>query len=311
MRITSNMMMNNYLNTLSSNLSSMTEYQKQSASGKRIDSLSDDPVGLISVMSCNVKLAQNSDYGDSLDSALAWLKQTDTSAYQLNELAQSAYETLIQVTNDSYTGGDKAAAAEYIGQLRDQALTIANAQSSDKYIFGGYNVNKPPFTVDGSGKVLYNGLDLTDTTNADLVTKSTQSIQYEIGPGIKMDISITGTELMGMGEDNLYTTLDDLYNALKSNASADELGGYITKLQNGQSNALSVESKVGGMINRLELMQNRYEEETLDIKELKSNVEDVDIAEAYMNYSMAKTVYDAALKIGTQIIQNTVLDYLK
>lgn len=310
MRITSNMMMNNYLNTLSGNLASLTEYQRQSSSGKRIDSLSDDPVGLISIMSCNVKLERNSEYGAAVDSALAWLEQTDTSAYQMNELSQSAYETLLEVANDSYTASDKTAAAEYIKQLRDQTLTIANSQSSDKYIFGGYNVNNAPFTVDGSGNILYNGLDLTDETNPDLIAKGTQAIQYEIGPGIKMDISITGTELMGTGEGNIYTVLDDLYQALQSDASADELDDYITKLQNCQSDILSVESKVGGMVNRLELMQNRYEEETLSIKELKSNVEDVDIAEAYMNYSMAKTVYDAALQVGTQIIQKSILDYL-
>jgi flagellar hook-associated protein 3 FlgL len=74
---------------------------------------------------------------------------------------------------------------------------------------------------------------------------------------------------------------------------------------------LTIEAKVGGMVNRLELLQNRYEEEDLTYKELKSNVENVDIAEAYTNYSMAKTVYDAALKVGTQIIQASILDYLK
>ena len=310
MRVTNNMMKNNYLNTLSNNLAALTEYQKQSSSGKAIDSLSDDPVGLIKIMSCNVKLERNSEYSSAVDSALSWLKETDTAAYQLNELTQSAYETLLEVANDSYTEGDKAAAAEYIKQLRDEALSIANSQSNDKYMFGGYNVTNAPFTVDGGGNVLYNGLDLTDETDPDLITKSGQAIQYEIGPGIQMDISITGTELMGTGEDNLYTVLDDLYQALSSDASADELGSYITKLQNNQDKILSVESKVGGMVNRLELMKNRYAEETLTVKELKSNVEDVDIAEAYMNYSMAKTVYEAALQVGTQIIQRSILDYL-
>ena len=310
MRITNNMMMNKYLGSLNNNLSSLTEYQDQVSTGKAINALSDDPVALISIMSCNVKLNKNAQYESTVESAMTWLNQTDTSVYELNEVIQSAYETLIEASNDSFTAEDKAAAAEYIMQLRDQVLTLANGQTSDKYLFGGYNVNNAPFTLDAGGNILYNGIDLTDATNADLIAKGEQSITYEIGPGILMGISITGTELLGTGDNNTYSVLDDLYNALISDASADELGGYITKLQDCQSNALTVEAKVGGMVNRLELMKNRYEEEDLAYTELKSNVEDVDIAEAYMNYSMARMVYNSALQVSTQILQATILDYL-
>ena len=116
---------------------------------------------------------------------------------------------------------------------------------------------------------------------------------------------------MGTGDGNIYTVLDNIYNALSSDASADELGDFISDVQDCQSSVLTVESKVGGMINRLELMQNRYEQEDIAYKELKSNIEDVDYAEAYMNFSMARTVYESALKVGTQIIQASILDYLK
>jgi flagellar hook-associated protein 3 FlgL len=216
----------------------------------------------------------------------------------------------MEVSNDDLTPDDKMAAAEYIAQLRDQVLTIANGQTSDKFLFGGYNVNNKPFTVDSDGNILYNGIDLTDADNEDLIAAGSQSITYEVGADITMEISITGTELMGTGEGNIYTVLDDLYNALISDAPASELGQYITKLQDCQSNVLTTESKVGGMVNRLELLQDRYEQEDLTYKELKTNVENVDIAEAYMNYSMAKTVYSAALQVGTQIIQASILDYI-
>ena len=74
---------------------------------------------------------------------------------------------------------------------------------------------------------------------------------------------------------------------------------------------LTTDAKVGGMINRLNLLKNRYEEEELTYREQKSILEDVDLAEAYTNYSMAMTVYNAALKVGTQIIQASILDYMK
>jgi flagellar hook-associated protein 3 FlgL len=311
MRITNNMMMSNYLSSLNGNLTRMQDYQDQVTTGKAINSLSDDPVALISIMSSSAKLDRNSQYESVVESALTWLNQTDSSAYQLNQVLQSAYETAVQSANDGLSPTDKSAMAEYIAQLRDQVLSIANGQTSDKYLFGGYNVDNPPFTVDGSGNILYNGLDLTDGANPALTAAGSQSITYEIGVGIPMDISITGTELLGTGENNAYTVLDNLSKALAGNASADELGQYISKLQDCQSNALNTESKVGGMVSRLELLQDRYEQEDLNYTELKSNVQDVDIAEAYMNFSMAKTVYSSALQVSTQIIQASILDYLK
>ncbi len=309
MRITSNIMMNNYLKNLNNNLKDLYEYQQQVSSDKVINSISDDPVRFISSLQCKAKLRKNEQYQSTVESAITWLEETESSVSELNKVIKSAYETAIEVSNDHLTEEDKEAAAALIAQLRDHVVTIANSQSSDKYLFGGYNVNKKPFSVSG-GVIYYNGLDLTDETNPDLIAMGTQSIKYEIGHDVTMDISITGTELLGTGNDNIYSVLDGLYNALVSDADADELSGYITKLQDVQSNVLTMQTSVGGVINRLELLQNRYEEECLTYTEKKSNIEDVDIAEAYMNYSMAQAVYNAALEVGTQIIQRSVLDYL-
>ncbi|MGI6192274.1 MAG: flagellar hook-associated protein FlgL [Christensenellales bacterium] len=311
MRITNNMMLKNYLSNLNSNLTTLTDYQYKVASGKNINKLSDDPIALISIMNSNVKLQKNAEYTDTVETAIAWLNQTDTSVYQMNEVIQSAYETLVKAVNDSMAPEDKASSAAYIAQLRDQAVTIANGQSGTKFLFGGYNVNNKPFVVDENGKLLYNGYDLTDDTNPDLLAAEGEAITYELGSGISMEISVTGVELMGKGEDNIYNVLDKLYHALMNDAPADELGTYITKLQNCQHDVLTTDAKVGGMINRLTLLKNRYEEEDLTYREMKSNVEDVDLADAYTNYVMSMTVYNAALKVGTQIIQASILDYLR
>lgn len=311
MRITSNMMKNDFLKNLNTNLTSLTKSQRQIATGKALNSLSDNPVKLIYSMNCKVKLSKTVQYKSTVDSALDWLDQTESSVSELNDILKSAYDTAVQMSNDDLTIEDKNAAAELILQLRDHVLGLANSQSSDRYIFGGYNVNKAPFVADGLGGIKYNGVDLTDATNAELISMDGESMQYEIGYNVKMDISVTGTELMGTGDNNIYSMLNDFYNALRSDAPASELSGFITKTQDAQSSTLSTLSKVGGMINRMELMQNRYEDERLMYVEQKSNVEDVDYAEAYMNYSMSKSVYEAALQVGTEIMQRTVLDYMR
>ena len=311
MRITNGMVLDNYLKNINKNMGSMVNLQNQMSSGKRLSKLSDDPVNAVSVLQYRVKLYKGEQYKENVDKGLTWMEQTESSVMELNEVLKSAYEAAVEAANDYLTEEDKAATAELIGQLRDHIVTIGNARSGDKYLFGGYNTNKAPFTVDGSGKLLYNGLDLADASNPALIDEKGTSIEYEVGFNLKMNVAVNGAELMGTGEDSVYTILDNLYNALKSDASAEELSGYTSKLLEGQSRVLSAVADIGGRVNRLELISNRYEEDSLMYTDMTSKLEDVDQAEAIMNYKMAEFVYNAALQIGSKIIQPSLVDFLK
>jgi flagellar hook-associated protein 3 FlgL len=310
-RITSGMMKDNYLKCLNRNMASMVGLQYKMATGKRLNKMSDDPVDAMSVMQFRVKLYRNEQYRQSVESGLTWLQQTESSVSELNELLKSAYEAVIQMSNDFLGDDDKGAAAELIGQLRDHVLTIGNAQSGAQYIFGGHNTKKAPFSADGSGKPVYNGLDLTDDTNPALIEESETNIAYEVGFNLRMNVSVNGVQLLGMGDDNIYTMLDNLYNALKGGASADELTVYAGELQNAQSHVLSVLGDIGGRVNRLELISNRYEEDKLMYTDIKSKLEEVDQAEALMNFKIAEYVYNAALQVGSKIVQPSLVDFLK
>jgi len=310
MRITNGMILSNYMDNLNKNLARMDKYQKQIATNKRITKLSDDPVGAISTMRCRVKLYRIEQYKKNIDNAQTWLKQTETSVLEMNEVIKSAYETCVHVANDYMSSAEKNAAAELIGQLRDHALMIGNSKSGDKYVFAGHNTGNPPFTLDGSGNILYNGLNLENDTNPDLIAEDNKSIVYEIGYHMNMQVTLPGTKLMDMGENNIHSVLDDLYTAMKGDASAEQLSGYIDKLQGCQNHLMAVEAEIGGKVNRLELVANRYDEDFINYTELKSSIEDVDLAEATMLYTMAESVYMAALRIGANIIQPSLADFL-
>lgn len=311
MRVTSNMMLSGYLKNLGNNMSELNKLQNKMATGKRITKPSDDPIGIISSMQTRVKIYKSDQYKRNVEKSLTWLEQTESSVLELNDMLKTAYEKAVYMSNDFLSPEDKIATAEMIEQLRDHVLTIGNAKSGDKYIFGGYNVTSPPFVVDDSGNILYNGIDLTDASNPALLSEDKASIQYEIGFDVVMDISTTGTQLFGMGDNNVYTVLDDFCNALRNDASAEEISQYIAKLQDCQTHVMSVDASVGGRVGRLELIQNRFEDDVLMYEAIKSNIEDVDQAEAIMNYKMSEFVYMAALQIGNNIVQTSLINFLK
>lgn len=311
MRVTNSMLLSNYLKNVNSNLNSVGEMQQQMATGKRINKISDDPIGAISSMQVRTKLYKTEQYQKNVDKALSWLDESESSVLELNEVLKSAYETAVNQSTGTMDPQDKAAAAELIGQLRDHLVTIGNAKSGDKYIFGGYNVTNAPFQVDASGNIKYNGVDLTDEANAALTDMADDSINFSVGFNITLGISINGAKLLGTGDDNLYTMLDDFYYALNADATPQELSGFITKIQDAQNNVLSIEAEIGGKTNRLELIQNRFEDDILTYTDRKSKIEDVDEADAIMNYKMAETVYQASLQVGGDIIQLSLVDFLK
>lgn len=311
MRVTNSMIVNGYLSNLNNNLSALSKNQSQMATGKRITTISDDPVGVLKSMQMRVKLYRMDQYKANLDTAQTWLKQTETAVEHMNEIVQSAYESTIKASSDYIADSDRKAIAEIIGQLRDHILELTNTKLGDKYIFGGYNTEQKPFTIDSAtGNILYNGFDLADDTNAALIAESEQNIEIEIGFGMRSRLSLNGTELLEMGSDNLYAVMDNLYNLLKNEGSTTEISAYTTKLMKAQTNLLAVRAEIGGRTTRLDLVTSRYEDDFLNYTEFKSNIEDVDEAEVIMNYKMAETVYNAALKIGGNIIQPSLVDYL-
>ncbi|MDL2220633.1 flagellar hook-associated protein FlgL [Eubacteriales bacterium OttesenSCG-928-N14] len=310
MRVTQNMMMSKFKTNLSSNLERMDRYQMQIATNKRITRLSDDPIGVIGSMTARVRLYRIEQYSKNVETAQGWLEQAETSIKEMNGILQDAYELAVNSAGTDKTEEDKQKNAEVIKQLRDHVVQIGNTMYGDKYIFGGYNTNRPPFEL-RADELYYNDQLLSDDTNPDLLAEDAESLQFEIGTGMYTDVSFPGTKILGTGEDHIYAVMDELYGLLMNNGSAEDIGKSITKLQDSQAKLLAKQAEVGGRTTRLEMVSSRYEDDFLSYTDRKSNVEDADQAEVIMQMKMAEAVYLSALNVGAKIIQPTLADFLR
>ena len=137
-----------------------------------------------------------------------------------------------------------------------------------------------------------------------------QIIQYDIGSGLKTDVSVSGVELLGYGDNNIIKIYDDLIATLKSGAETEKISAIADKLKVKQSDILSIAADIGGRTNRLDLVASRYESDAINYETVRSNVEDIDMAEVIMNLKFAEAVYNAALAAGARIIQPSLLEFL-
>jgi len=310
MRLTGSMLSDRFLADLQRNTTRLGRLQSQLSTNRRLSRLSDDPVGTIKTLNVRRKLADLEQYQRNIADAKDWLLHSETAVLELNEMVKTAFEKTVQAANGAMGEDERQAVAVQIRQLRDHIVQVGNAARGDSYLFGGFQATEPPFTTDAAGLVSYQGVPLGSESAAQLADMKTQAIRFDIGTGLQTVASINGPELLGTGDRNLIQVFDRLIDSLSMDPAGD-LGSRITELQKSQTEILSVAADIGGRMNRLELVQLRYEQDELNYKNVKSDVEDIDLAEATMQLKMSEAVYSAALAIGARVIQPSLVDFLR
>jgi flagellar hook-associated protein 3 FlgL len=305
------MMIGSFLSNINKNMSLMDKYQYQLYTGRRIRDLSDDPIGIMSCLESRSKLRKLDMHNASIASAKSWLTQTESSLDEINDVISQVYETAVNAANGTMSAQDKKAAAELVEQMRQHVVQLGNSTFGDRYIFGGFNTTGAPFKVADDGTLLYNGVDLVTAPALQTDALKAQVIRYATGMSVTTDVSINGVELMGTGDNNLNKILSDFVAALQSDASSEDLGQFVGLLQGKQQDVLSMLADVGGRTNRLDMMAASNIDDELNYTEMLSDVEDVDQAEATMAFKMAQAVYRSALQVGAQVIQPTLMDFLR
>ncbi|MCL1816351.1 MAG: flagellar hook-associated protein FlgL [Clostridiales bacterium] len=139
-----------------------------------------------------------------------------------------------------------------------------------------------------------------------------EQIEFWVGTGLKMDAVLNSISLIGSGPDNLYTMLDNLYTDLMGGQTVPNIqSSYISKLQKQQAGLLAKSAEIGGRMNRLEMMENRYEVDFINYTQIKSDAEDADLAQLIMDFTMAMNIYEAALSAGAMIMQKSLVDFIR
>lgn len=311
MRITNAMIVNNFMNNMNRNLARMDKLQGQIGTMKKNARVSDDPIGVATSMMARARLMKIDQYAANVANAKTWTTQSETALSEMNEMLKRIEELHITSANGTNSEESRTAIAQEVEQMRDQILTSLNYTYGDRFIFGGYNTDHAPFVYNG-GELYYDGVPLINQTPGDIANANVlqaQQIEYELIEGIKLDVSMSGVRVIGMGDKNIIGIIDKYIAELKSPSTPPV--DYITELQKSQTHILSLMSEVGGKQNRLDLMEDRYSIDDLNYSALLSVMEDIDLESTTTEFKMAECVYQAALSMGARIIQPSLLDFLK
>lgn len=311
MRVTGNMLASNLLNNLYGNLKHLNRYQNQISSNSRILRLSDDPIGAVSAIQIGNDLSKNSQYTKNVADAKSWLDQTEDILMEMNDVLLRVKEIAVQAGNGTYTEEQRNAIIEEAKQMMDHFLDLANTKFAGKYIFGGFNTTSVPFQMTGT-TVSYNSIaDISAATLAEITYENSQIREYNLSASTTFNVSLTGVQVIGTGTQNIFSLFQGFINDLQTNTVTPELIEYSSKFTDAQEQILSLIADVGGRQTRLENMSVRYQNEELNLTELYTKVAGINEAEVITQYKMAENTYNAALQVGAQIIQRSLVDFLR
>ena len=144
------------------NFSSLNEEiqktQNKISTGKNILLASDDPTGSVQLSGLQVILGRINQYNKNIESSNERLTLLDKNLQNINTIMVRAQELIIQASSDVLGPSDRESLALEIDEMKQEILSIANAQDSNgSFLFSGYKTSTLPFVKDNDGLVNYNG----------------------------------------------------------------------------------------------------------------------------------------------------------
>ena len=301
MRITNNMLINNMVNYINSNLTRMDKYQAQLATGKKIQVPSDDPVVAARALKLRTDVAEIQQYQRNLKDAQSWLEITESALSDMGDIFQRVRE-LIVGSDAIESPEDLQATKNEIIQLRTQLINLGNSAYAGRYIFTGFKTDQK--LLDEAGNFL------VDVSNS-------EQIFYQIGLADSVNINVLGGDLFNSGTDitagstgKFIQDMNELIQAF-DDADYEAIRSMTQNFSDNLDNVLRLRADVGARINRLELTANRMMNDNTNFTRLMSENENVDMTDTIMNLKNEENVYRASLAGGARIIMPSLIDFLR
>lgn len=324
MRISENTTYNNFLYNLGNSQSSLQATMQQLSSQQQVSKPSDNPLAASQIMALSSSLTQNKTYANTIKDAIN-LSQTQDSALSGLSDQMLRIRTLVQASANGAYGPDELKSNKTeLSSVMASVVDSLNADYGGRYVFAGTKIDKPPFelvkaTADDAANNVQAG-DIIGIKYNGSTTNQTRSISS----GVSIDLATNGANIVGgTTQGGAGTQLGDYFaNVIKTlntginkpdqlAAAQSSLGGELLgQTSNFSDKVVNVRTTIGAVVNRLNIASAQNTSQNLNLTTMKSNVQDVDMAKAYMEYQKDQTTYQSTLAMGTKIMNTTILNYM-
>jgi flagellar hook-associated protein 3 FlgL len=242
---------------------------------------------------------------DSLDASYAAMQG-------LKQISDRATEIATR-SDDLATPEELKTYGTEVDQLIERTLQLANSRNQSNYLFGGTETSQPPYVATrdpATGQIT--GVTYQGTNNVP---------QSEIAEGITIAVTVPGQDTSGQGgprgliADSRYGA--DLFNhliALRDNLNSGNAATVrdtdLPALLKDEDNVLFHFGNVGALQTRLDTASTFANSRSISLDGLVSKEADADLSQTLVALSEVQNAYQAALKTGGTILNQSLLDYI-
>lgn len=303
-RISTSMLFERGANAMLEQQAKLSKTELQLATGKRISSPKDDPAAAAYLLDLRGTISQVEQYQANSDRVRARLELEDTTLQGVTDMMPRILELAIQGQNDTNSASDRVAIAQELRQINDELFALANTKDSNgEYIFAGFDADSPPFTNTADGVFAYTG----DMGTRSLQISASRQVQdRDNGFDVFMNVEIaTG---VNPGEKrNIFATLHQVIVGLEADAPDS---AYLDDIHLAQQHVLEFRTTAGARLNTLEDQQSVNDDFLLTMQTAKSEIEDLDYAEAVSRFQQQLLALQAAQQSFSKVQGLSLFNYL-
>ena len=309
MRVTNGNMMSSYLKDIQNNLQSMDKLNTQMNTGKQVNKVSDDPLRAVKIMNLNNEIADIEKYNYNADEITGWLDMTDEALDTVGTLT-SEIKTLLTSISGAYGKDEIKAIQTNVNEKIKQIGEAFNTTYAGKYIFGGSITDEQPvkITTDENGNVK---LSINNSEKEGI----NANLSAAVSNGIKVDYNLNINQVTNSGKGDGTNSAINMFEELSAALNTEEvdmdvIGDLSKRLDSYLSDVLNNRSIIGARTNTVQAIKDTNDENVLEMKGVLSNIQDVDVAEKYIELQEAQMVYTASLQVSSKLFKTTILDYI-
>ena len=282
--------------------SKMNKISEQVASGRKMQTPSDDPVAAAQALEVQQSLAINSQFAKNRLHMQNTLGIVDGTLSSISETLRAIHENVVGAGSGVLSDSERSYYATALQGQYDQLMSLANStDGAGHYLFAGNKTDTLPFTdKDADGNpvaVKYNGDD-------------SQSV-IQVDTSRAMKISVTGSELFGDGD--IFAKLKTAISALNTpsgatvNQALTDLGNSFDTTLNNVSNS---QASVGIRAQEIDTLNSLGSDRELQFSQTLSSLQDLDYNKALSDLARQQLALQAAQKTFTQTSNLSLFNYI-
>lgn len=313
MRVTNNWLVASAMRNLNRLRADSTKAEQQVSTGLAFTKMSENVVGGSEVLKLQHRLGQLDTWKQQQNDAVQWLQASEQHLDDMSESLARLKELALRARNAA-TEGHRADIATEAQEIGNHLVELLNARNGDKALFGGFQTQGAPFTMDWStGTLTYGG--------------DSGKLMRDVGPNTTFAANISGDQLASFTyQDASGTTqtgdmVNTVFRLIKDMIPTAPPAGApvdyppkddtMDRLEAAFNQVNALRTQVGTRHQRITQLESKLEDTYLYLESAMGNAQGADPAKAILELEQASNAYKAALAVSGRTLPVTLADFLR